>query len=541
MDINKMKALSLEELRAIYKVFLHSKDFAKSTVSTSYSDSFYLWKKGSKDLFWNVVTSTDFESVAKEALFKALTDNSTGNVNFLVSSYMSHLRRFRLFLSSEEVGDSLEIEKSITENPSHMSREIIINKMYVGGYLSEGDNIGHEIINLYKADDGKNYIYLNSQGTIELSHGENRITVLLVRKFASKIYKILAKAEGITILDLADSRLTRTERYEGQVSLGLKYGGVSLVDLFNGNSFRGSLEDEKNAYTTFIADKVLKPKKQMYITDDESVSDGTTFFIRTNKGFGKQTLREFYHESKKPDSFTDLNWIIENGELWEDTDTTQKISDLPEIKTDPYFNFLKIIRQEDNELVFSNMLSYFFNINREAFSRFAHEVLAIDIQADFIIEREKKNIDLLISDEKNAVVIENKIKSSINGISDRHDIYSDQVQSQLKKYYEFVTNDDEYRNKNIRCFIFSPNYNRIELSGFSCGERYTIVYYREIHRFFVENSDLYDGVPYFTDFINAMYKHTKDYDNELEEEMQRRFQNTIYNTKRMLEGNEKKH
>ena len=257
--------------------------------------------------------------------------------------------------------------------------------MYVGGYLSEGDNIGHEIINLYKADDGKNYIYLNSQGTIELSHGENRITVLLVRKFASKIYKILAKAEGITILDLADSRLTRTERYEGQVSLGLKYGGVSLVDLFNGNSFRGSLEDEKNAYTTFIADKVLKPKKQMYITDDESVSDETTFFIRTNKGFGKQTLREFYHESKKPDSFTDLNQIIENGELWEDTDKTQKISDLPEIKTDPYFNFLKIIRQEDNELVFSNMLSYFFNINREAFSRFAHEVLAIDIQADFIM------------------------------------------------------------------------------------------------------------------------------------------------------------
>lgn len=57
--------------------------------------------------------------------------------------------------------------------------------MYVGAYLSEGDNIGHEIINLYKADDGKNYIYLNSQGTIELSHGNNSVTVLMVRKFAS--------------------------------------------------------------------------------------------------------------------------------------------------------------------------------------------------------------------------------------------------------------------------------------------------------------------------------------------------------------------
>ncbi len=527
-----MRALTYDELLSLYRKFLHNQSISKATINTAYVATFYLWRKESKELFWDVLATTDFEKEARNALFKALTENSTGNVNSLVSSYMSHLRRFRLFLSSDGAMDPVEIKQAITVIPTHMSREIIINKMYVGGYLLEGDNIGHEIINLYKADDGKNYIYLNSQGTIELSHGSNRITVLMVRKFASKIYKILAKAEGITILDFANSKLPRKERYEGQDALGLAYGGVSLVDLFNENSFRGSLEDEKNAYATFVADRVIKPKNQIYITDDESVSGEYTFFIRTNKGFGKQTLREFYHENEKPDSFTDLNRIIENCELWEDNDTTQKVSDLPEIRVDPYLNFLKIIRQEDNELVFSNMLSYFFNINREAFSRFAHEVLSIDIHTDFIIEREKKNIDLLISDEKNVVVIENKIKSSINGISERHDIYSDQVQSQLKIYYQFVTTDDEYCNKSVSCFIFSPNYNRIDLSKFSCGEKYTVVYYREIYNFFVENSNLYDGVPYFTDFINAMYKHTKDYDNELEEEMQRKFQNAIYKAKK---------
>ena len=176
--------------------------------------------------------------------------------------------------------------------------------------------------------------------------------------------------------------------------------------------------------------------------------------------------------------------------------------------------------------------AYFFDINGETFSRFAREVLHIEVQTDFTIEREKRNIDLLISDKNNAVVIENKIKSSINGIDDRHDIYSDQVQSQLKKYYQFVTSDDEYRKKTASCFIFSPNYNRIDLSKFSCGEKYTIVYYREIYNFFVENRSLFDKVPYFDDFINAMYKHTKDYDNDLEEEMQRRFQNTICNAKK---------
>lgn len=165
------------------------------------------------------------------------------------------------------------------------------------------------------------------------------------------------------------------------------------------------------------------------------------------------------------------------------------------------------------------------------FSRFAQKVLSVDIQTDFTIGREK-NIDLLISDKNNAVVIENKIKSSINGINERHDIYSNQVQSQLKKYYQFVTTDAEYCKKTVSCFIFSPNYNRIDLSKFSCGEKYTVVHYREIYNFFVGNRNLFYDVPYFEDFINAMHKHTKDYDNELEEEMQRRFQSTICKAKK---------
>lgn len=143
MEISKMIELSFDELRALYRSFLNSLDYKQTTIDTSFSDSFYLWKKGSKDLFWNVVTSNDFESVAKKALLKALSENSTGKVNSLVSSYMSHLRRFRLFLSSDEIIVPAEYKQQITAKPKPASREIIINKMYVGAYLSEGDNIGH--------------------------------------------------------------------------------------------------------------------------------------------------------------------------------------------------------------------------------------------------------------------------------------------------------------------------------------------------------------------------------------------------------------
>lgn len=101
-----MKALSYDELRALYREFLHSQSISKLTINTSYVDTFYLWRKGSKDLFWNTVTSADFENDAKEALIKALTENSTGNVNSLVNSYLSHLRRFRLFLASDGTNET---------------------------------------------------------------------------------------------------------------------------------------------------------------------------------------------------------------------------------------------------------------------------------------------------------------------------------------------------------------------------------------------------------------------------------------------------
>ena len=83
MDISKIKLLSYDEVRALYREFLHSQSIAKATINTSYVDTFYLWRKGSKDLFWDTVTSPVFENDAKEALIKVLSENSTGNVSSL--------------------------------------------------------------------------------------------------------------------------------------------------------------------------------------------------------------------------------------------------------------------------------------------------------------------------------------------------------------------------------------------------------------------------------------------------------------------------
>jgi len=110
LDIKKTKALSYVELRKLYKKFLHSQNISQITINTTFTDTFYLWRKGNKDLFWNVVTSTNFENTAKKELIKAFSENSTGNVNSLVNCYLSHLRKFRLFLASD-ITDNLTAPK----------------------------------------------------------------------------------------------------------------------------------------------------------------------------------------------------------------------------------------------------------------------------------------------------------------------------------------------------------------------------------------------------------------------------------------------
>ena len=41
-----------------------------------------------------------------------------------------------------------------------MTKEILLNRMYAGNYLNDDYNIGHEVINLFKDDNGRNYIYV---------------------------------------------------------------------------------------------------------------------------------------------------------------------------------------------------------------------------------------------------------------------------------------------------------------------------------------------------------------------------------------------
>ena len=205
-----------------------------------------------------------------------------------------------------------------------------------------------------------------------------------------------------------------------------------------------------------------------------------------DKHFSSQSLKMYYPDTGKLKAdYEAMVEMINNDSLWESENTTSKI-DINEVQLlYQNQNFLSVIRKENDELVFSNMLGYFFEQNRPVFVDFAKEVLNIpSVSTDFDVFREKENIDLWIEDDNNVIVIENKIKSKING--ERHDTNSEKIQSQLSDYYKYAI--DNSNGKQVHAYLFTPDYNHIDLKYYDCGSKYSIVKYSDIYNFYYKNA-----------------------------------------------------
>ena len=188
---------------------------------------------------------------------------------------------------------------------------------------------------------------------------------------------------------------------------------------------------------------------------------------------------------------------------------------------DEHDNFLKLIRKEDDELCFSNMLAHFLGKAFGLYPSFAKEVLGLETAGNTCtILREKDNIDLLIDDGINRIIIENKIHSLINGLNGKQD---EQIESQLSKYWK---NEKEkideavkvgHPARNLKAFLFLPEYHkgRIRLDKFSEGKQYKMVTYKALYEFFSKQEI---QALYYRDFCNALYKHTLEVQEDLYQE-----------------------
>ena len=377
--------------------------------------------------------------------------------------------------------------------------EILINQLFSGSYLEEGSNIGHEVINLFRDDNDDNYLFITPSGIV---NGHNVERVLFVQNIkGSKTMEVVMKAEGL-------------HETTGDEIKQIFYSGVNIVDIFKKNLYHGELDATSiDIMATYRADKVLFPKKdkRIIITVDSTyeAEDDKSVIILMDPDKSKivsQPMRTYLSKESYPKAYDIVENLLKDDDMWEEKNTTQKLtSDGSYVGSN--ISFLEIIRKENDELIMSNLLAYYFSYNHKMFARFAEEVLGVnDFGTSFEIIREsKKNIDLWIRDERHIMVIENKIKSGLNG-------KTDDGKNQLNKYYEYTESfKKEAGVDETNYFIFVPNYNDIVLNNPITKDNYKIIYYSEIYDFFRRYAAEYLNDKYFPDFLSGLKNQTMSY------------------------------
>lgn len=390
-------------------------------------------------------------------------------------------------------------------------KTILISKMYNNNnsaYSQQGQNIVHEAINLISSDDHKNYIYIVPNGTIQGKEKRDNIgCVLLVRKASWKgTVEVLAKAENLT--------------YLGEENKEIKYNGIPLNEYYESNLYKGK-EDQSKINITFQAEKMytLKEGKRVYITNDKSLehlsNDSNHFIYIEDKKVLNQSQRLYIDEKHSSKDYERLLDII-NKQIW-NKDNLPTLKDKE--KNQSHCNgFIQVLGQQYNELAYSNLFAYLFDKYRDAFCKFWKETLGIDLSRNFTIRREYKHIDLLVQDENNYIVIENKIRSGINGIKAKTN--TEKTESQLSDYYRIA--EQEGKSKNKYFLIFAPEYecnllsSVIEAEKLEYGDVYKIVSYNDIYKYY---SHCKINDPFFKEFMFAIKYHSKSTDNVVDEEM----------------------
>lgn len=84
--------------------------------------------------------------------------------------------------------------------------EILLNKMYTGSFTTTAIDIGHEIINFFKTDEGENYVYVVPYGGMDKKHNDQISHILLPERRKTVSLKSLQR-----LLDMNRSFVMATE------------------------------------------------------------------------------------------------------------------------------------------------------------------------------------------------------------------------------------------------------------------------------------------------------------------------------------------
>lgn len=404
---------------------------------------------------------------------------------------------------------------------------IVLNRMYAGNYLSA--NIGHEVINLFKADNGNHYLYLNATGDFDKKY-EGRIKYMLLTKYHTEgMVEIIGLATGLEDVytptnrskdkNVVDDKILAAQKAFCDREGGVKYGGVSIFDIFKSG--------QQSIYITFKAKKLFKPTERFFLQFPQSEKANKDPNCITIKGYNiaLTSLKQYFEltndDTKNADykNLTDIINTPSRWEEWSDSETKIDINSISDV--DHPTSLFDICQIQENENCFSNALAYFMRQEKyfPIWMLFFQKYGILLDQKEFSVNREENTkfdgqkdtegyIDIVLRDTNTIIVIENKIKSGINKKESdkKNDI------NQLDRYYKYVmwlTNKKDTSKdlgKTSRFFILVPNYNLIAYN--ELNEHYTIIKYKDLYNYLDKYKDLFANDQNFSAFFNAIKRHT---------------------------------
>ena len=347
---------------------------------------------------------------------------------------------------------------------------IVLNRMYVGDYLST--NIGHEVINMFQADDDKHYLYLNAKGNFS-SKGKDVGTMLLVRGVRKARVEVVAMARNLTPVESACCTLPRdigeiNEKVKRDQECFLEkitYDGESILKIFGEKG-------QQSVYVSYWVEKdnFFIPKRgyRLFIdfpinnesfndAKNEPVNDINDSEIKNivislnDHQFASTSLHQYIFEGK---DLVELTELCDNKECWEVSNEKIQVQLSKDVDKDE-ISLFDICQIQNDENRFSNALSYFIQQYPGLWKKLLQKYLQDSFKDSFKIDNVKElgeivsviregnakvdnrwwkdktggRIDLLIRTENYYIIIENKIDSGI--------IIENNV-SQLSRYYHYV-------------------------------------------------------------------------------------------------------
>ena len=409
---------------------------------------------------------------------------------------------------------STEVNDTMGEDEEMKNDKIALCRMFSGEYWKNPNNIGYESINVFLPDGEEekecpiSYMYLPASGDYDIKK-INIKYVLLTQHIAKKLkltgnkkknkngkevdekntktivrvigiaevedetlksdyqvvsqdytckhykcieggtefdemQKIYAKDEKSSLLYKKAGVLANIHKKQSERAKTIEYSRKPLEDIFNKNTSFGDL----NILTTLTVKGLSFPKQNIYLTND---ADLFSSFILEND---KVIQIDSNVSSQKQTTYIDfskefIEKILSFGE-WEKAGTL----DIAKFDKEFESSFLTLIGKENDEISYSNLFAHFLSYQDFCEKFFAYLGMKNVILKK--VDREEANIDILVKSNGKTIVIENKVKSALNGHSEE-DVNGEEFRDQLKRYYEYV----ECEYKNGKYFIFAPNYNPI--------------------------------------------------------------------------------